>query len=69
MRTKEETQSYQILTLTVSLLVSAKQHVRQTPHARGLSGEQQKDKDQESVTRGRILSLLDVWGILCGTFT
>ena len=60
MRTKEETQSYLILTLIVLVLVSARQLVRQTPHVRGSSGDQQREKDQESVTRGRILSLLDV---------
>ena len=56
----EETQSYQILTLVVSVLLSARQLVIQTPHARGLSGEQQMDKDQEYAIGGRILSLVDV---------
>ena len=57
---EEETQSYQILTLVVSVLLSARQLVIQTPHARGLSGEQQMDKDQEYAIGGRILSLVDV---------
>jgi len=65
---REETSSYLILTLKISVLISAKQLVRKTPHVRELSGKHQKDKDQESVTRGRILSSVDVSGILCGIF-
>ena len=65
---REETQSFLILTLRVSVLASAKQLVTQTIHVKGSSGKHQKDKDQESVTRGRILSSVDVSGILSGTF-
>jgi len=65
---REEISSYLILTLRISVLISAKQLVRQTPHVRELSGKHQKDRDQEYVTRGRILSSVDVSGILCGIF-
>ena len=57
---EEETQSYQILIRVVSVLLSARQLVTQTPHAKGLSGEQQMDKDQEYAIGGRILSSVDV---------
>jgi len=65
---REEAPSFLILTLRISVLISAKQLVRQTPHVKELSGKPRKDKAQESATRGRILSSVDVSGILCGTF-